>query len=299
MQAFYGFFGTFWRKSRFFVDFYDIGEINIGGVVVINMNRKNTIPLDCNDVHVWLINPNDFAQSQLLEKYHQLLSTDEKQRLAKYTYPEDRHDALITRAFVRTLLTQYTQGEDYIEPEQWRFKRGGKGKPEIVNSKIPLRFNISHTKGLIACAVTLRVDVGIDVEYVQRKTSYLKVADHKFSPSEVAELNLQPRDSQRSRFFDYWTLKESYIKAVGVGLTIPLDRFSFDIRDYQNIEMSFDKPTDEVASHWQNWLFDASNKHRMGLSVKDPDMNLRQVSFFQAIPLVDFWPIELPIHLAS
>ena len=256
-----------------------------------------TLQLDCNKVDVWLINPNDFIESQMLDDYHQLLALDEKQKLEKYIYPEDRHDALITRAFARTLLSCYTKDDFYVAPTDWRFVRGEKGKPEIVNPPIPLRFNISHTKGLIACAVTLSVDVGIDVEYIHRKTSYLKVADYKFAPTEIAELNQQPRDNQRSRFFDYWTLKESYIKALGCGLTIPLDRFSFDIENYQNIKMDFEKPTNEVPNHWQNWLFEASKDHRLGLSVKDPDENIRSVRFFQSIPTVDFWPIELPISL--
>lgn len=261
------------------------------------MNREKTLQLDCNRVDVWLINPNDFIESQMLDEYHQLLSLDEKQKLEKYIYPEDRHDALITRAFVRTLLSYYTEGDHYVAPTEWRFVRGEKGKPEIVNPPIPLRFNISHTKGLIACALTLSVDVGIDVEYIKRKTSYLKVADYKFSPSEIAELNEHPRENQRCRFFDYWTLKESYIKALGCGLTIPLDGFSFDINNYQDIAMRFDKPTNQVPSQWQNWLFDAATDYRLGLSVKDPDENLRSVRFFQAIPLVDFWPVELPISL--
>ena len=261
------------------------------------MSREKNLLLDDKNVDVWLINPNDFIESQMLEEYHQLLSLDEKQKLEKYIYPEDKHDALITRAFVRTLLSYYTKGDHYVDPTKWRFVRGEKGKPEIVNPPIPLRFNISHTKGLIACALTLSVDVGIDVEYIKRKTSYLKVADYKFAPSEVAELNKQPRDNQRSRFFDYWTLKESYIKALGGGLTIPLDRFSFDIKSHQDIDMHFDEPTIEVPSQWQNWLFDAATDHRLGLSVKDPDEKRRSVRFFQAIPLVDFWPVELPISL--
>ena len=262
------------------------------------MNGEKALQLNDHRVDVWLINPNDFIDSQLLSQYHHLLSLDEKQRLDKYIYPEDRHDALITRAFVRTLLSCYTSGEHYVAPEQWCFKRGDKGKPEIINAPFPLRFNLSHTKGLIACAVTLSVDVGIDVEYILRKTSYLKVADHKFAPKEIAELNSQPIDNQRSRFFDYWTLKESYIKAVGGGLSIPLDRFCFNIESYQHISMCFDQPSKEISNHWQNWLFDASVNHRLGLSVKDPQLNFRTVSFFQSIPLVDHWPVELPLRLS-
>jgi 4'-phosphopantetheinyl transferase len=198
---------------------------------------------------------------------------------------------------VRSLLSCYTAGEHYVHPRDWAFIKGDKGKPELLNSPLPLRFNLSHTQGLICCAVTLSVDVGVDVESVNRRVAHLNVADYKFSESEVAELKSHPQASQKQRFFDYWTLKESYIKAVGGGLSIPLDQFSFHIADDSNISMSFDSRLCDEPELWQNWLIHGSNEHRIALSVKDPQQIKRQVRCFQTIPMQDYWPVTLPLNL--
>src|SRR5690606_33310169 len=94
---------------------------------------------------------------------------------------------------------------------------------------VPLVFNLSHTDGLIACAVSRGREVGVDVEWLDRRGGDIDVADRFFSRYEVQALYAQPPERRRDRFFRYWTLKESYIKARGMGLALPLDRFSFEL----------------------------------------------------------------------
>ena len=93
-----------------------------------------------------------------------------------------------------------------------------------------LRFNLSHTDGLVVCLVAVEREIGVDVEHTARAGSVgIEIAERFSSPSEVAELRSLPFADQRSRFFDYWTLKEAYIKARGLGLHLPLDQFSFHL----------------------------------------------------------------------
>ena len=91
-----------------------------------------------------------------------------------------------------------------------------------------LRFNLSHTDGLIACAVTIGREVGVDVEHIQRRLTH-DVAGRFFAPREVDDLKALPEDEQQRVFFDYWTLKEAYIKARGFGLALPLGDFAFTL----------------------------------------------------------------------
>jgi len=223
------------------------------------------------DIHLWITRPQHIQDSELLAQYRELLTEEEKIKQQRYKFDNDRRTALVTRAFVRDLLSSYTS----TQPADWRLKIGAKGKPEIVDPPIPLRFNLSHTKDLIICAVTLKNDIGCDVESVGRSSDILAIANHYFSASETKELFSLPEKEQRSRFFDYWTLKESYIKACGLGLfATPLEDFSFHIGRSRsttlndNIRLSFAPHRDDNPEQWHSWILYPSKEHRIAVSTK-------------------------------
>ena len=275
---------------------------------------KTKLPLAANDVHIWTTKPDvqlqmDNAENeQLIARYTKLLTAKELMKQQRYRFKNDRHDALITRAFVRDLLSYYAD----VAPEDWQFEAGEKGKPELINSPLPLRFNLSHTKGLIICAVTLEDDIGIDVENITRSNDVLAIANRYFSARECEELFALPVEQQRSRFFDYWTLKESYIKAWGLGLSIPLKDFSFSFSHRftddadgvtdgvaaefteqgllrNDITIGFAKHRDDDAQVWRNWLYYPSDKHRIAISLRAKENNQTtdyRLRFFESIPLI-------------
>ena len=255
------------------------------------------IPLENNDIHIWTCRPDSLQDTLLLDHYRQLLTADELARQQRYRFEHDRHSALVTRAFVRDLLSQYAD----VAPANWRFIKGEKDKPEIDRPPLPLRFNLSHTRDLIVCAVTLQHDIGIDVEYVERNNDILAIADRYFSPAEVQELFSLPDAQQRSRFFDYWTLKESYIKACGLGLAIPLDHFSFTIGvadapfSNSNIDLGFAPERQDTPAHWQSWLFYPNARHRIALSLRNPARPDCRLQWFASVPLISHQPLSLPL----
>lgn len=256
------------------------------------------IKLQAGDIHFWITRPHQHQCPNMLAQYQLLLTTEESIKQQRYRFEKDRHDALITRAFVRDTLSHYVD----IKPEDWRFEKGDKDKPEIVNCPIPLRFNISHTKELIICAITLKDDIGCDVEYIERNNDVLNIADRYFSTSEVKELFSLPDEQQRSRFFDYWTLKESYIKAWGMGLAIPLGDFSFHIKPNENatinsnIHLSFAPHRIDYPELWHSWLFYPNTTHRMALSIKTKDTKNFSITFFESTPLLGYQIINLPLQ---
>lgn len=263
-------------------------------------NLKNSLKIKKNEIHLWQVNPEEITQPELLNKYKGLLSDDETKKQQRYKFIHDRHDALITRAFVRDLLSYYAE----VAPKDWHFDKGEKDKPEIVNPPLPLRFNLSHTKGLIICAVTLEDDIGCDVEDTTRSNDVLSIANRFFSPSETEELFSLSEEKQRHRFFDYWTLKESYIKAWGLGLAIPLKDFSFTIIDElfeqntyftikNSIRLSFAEHRDDNAERWRNWILypEGNEQHRVAIALRAKNNNqdtAYQLRCFYSTPLVGY-----------
>lgn len=263
-------------------------------------NSKMPLKINKNEIHLWQVNPDEITETELLNKYKKLLTSEETKKQQRYKFSQDKHDALITRAFIRDLLSYYAD----IAPQDWRFKKGEKDKPEIVNSPLPLRFNLSHTKGLIICAVTLENDIGCDVEDITRSNDVLSIANRYFSASETEELFSLPTTQQRNRFFDYWTLKESYIKAWGLGLAIPLKDFSYTINDSiveknslfsvkNNISLAFCQHRVDNANRWQNWLLypNDNQQHRIALALRSTENNQNtayQLRCFSSMPLLGY-----------
>jgi len=250
--------------------------------------------LKADEYHVWYTKPQLCRDLGLLHRYKQLLTEQETEKQQRYIFEKDRHDALVTRAFIRDVLSQYMPKA----PQDWRFTKGKQGKPEIIEPSLPLRFNISHTKELIVCAVTLVNDIGCDVEYIERKTDVAAIADRFFSTLEIKELFGLHEAKQRSRFFDYWTLKESYIKAWGQGLAIPLSDFSFNIgesnsgKQNANINLSFSSKRKDDPKCWKSWLFYPNQQHRISVSIRSVTTQIKnddyKVRFFETTPLVNY-----------
>ena len=221
--------------------------------------------LNPTDIHVWCAFPDEIQEESLLSTYHTLMTSEEKVQQQRFHFAKHRHQYLITRALVRTTLSRYTD----IKPYDWRFSKNKYGRPEILISQEipPLRFNLSHTEGLIVCAVVLKEDIGIDVENITRKGATVEIADRFFSAQEIKDLHTVT--NQHERFFEYWTLKESYIKARGMGLSLPLDQFSFHIpKGNESLNISFDSRLHDEPSQWQFWRINPTKQHKMAISFR-------------------------------
>jgi 4'-phosphopantetheinyl transferase len=233
--------------------------------------------LSAAELDVWLVpRPDLLSDPSLLARYDALLAPAERERAARIVHEETRHEHLVARALVRTTLSRY---ESAIAPEQWRFDVNAYGRPEIAPGQtgLDLRFNLSHARGLIACAVTLGRAVGIDVEWNRRSPSLLDSIEHFFSPSEVRDTLALPPPARLVRFFQCWTLKESYIKAHGKGLSIPLADFSFRF-DGENAGVRLEPCPGDRAVRWRSWVWTPTDEHTLGLTAEfapDERVNLR------------------------
>jgi 4'-phosphopantetheinyl transferase len=212
---------------------------------------------------------------RLLASYLDLMSPEEHVRQRRYRFEKSRREFLLTRALVRTTLSRYAP----VDPTAWTFRANAHGRPEIASpaQTPPLRFNLSNTEGMITCLVALDREIGCDVELVDRPGETVQIAEHFFSPLEVAALRTLPDAEQRDRFFDYWTLKESYIKARGMGLAIPLDQFSFLLDEGRPVRIAFDPRLPDDPSSWQFEQLRPSPRHFVAVAIRrgqEPDLAL-------------------------
>jgi len=193
-----------------------------------------------------------------------LMSSDERDRCRAFRFERDRCLFLATRALARTVLSRYAS----VSPAEWRFSGDASGKPHITHPAVvpTLHFNLSNTPGLVACAVRVApAPVGVDAERTERVVDYIGLAKRYFSPSEARALDALPSSDRPRRFFTYWTLKESYVKAKGLGLTIPLDRFSFIVQD-DEVRVAFDASLADDERCWRFASLDVPPCHLIGVA---------------------------------
>ncbi len=244
-----------------------------------------------NEIQLYFAYPEQITDSSLLRRYKSLLSDDELAQMPRYYFARHRHQYLVTRALIRSSLSNYYP----VDPVAWRFDKNSFGKPQIgqPDKTLPIRFNLSHCDGMIVCGIVRDYDIGVDVEDSQRSTrAALTSLSSYFSTEEIEALEKLPTKLQKQRFFDYWTLKESYIKARGMGLAIPLRKFSFKFHADKLEGISIHPDLGDNADDWQFWRIPMDGRYRVAVAVSSgsSEFKLRAV---KSVPLQSNDPIHL------
>jgi len=198
------------------------------------------------EAHVWFTNPATVVDADQLARCMSLLSAEEKDRHRRFKFEKDRHQFLVAHAMVRTVLSSYAD----VHPSAWQFSYNPYGRPEISAPDIntPLRFNLTHTEGLVACLVTLNSDCGIDAENLRLPGNPQGIAEKMFATSERHALNQLQGQAFLERFLTYWTLREAYCKAIGLGLSSPMNHFAFECADGEHFSIRFDELPKEALN---------------------------------------------------
>jgi 4'-phosphopantetheinyl transferase len=178
------------------------------------------------------------------------LTDSERAHANRFRLHRDRIAFVFGRALVRSTLSRYAPAP----PGGWLFETNAYGKPASVAppGSEALRFNISHSSGVVAAAFARGRDVGLDIESIHRETDP-DLARSVFARPEIRLLDSLPPDRRTATFFQLWTLKEAYVKARGMGLSIPLTSFAFS---FDPIAISFDKASPEtIGQQPDRWFF--------------------------------------------
>lgn len=181
--------------------------------------------LRASEVHVWRAHLD--SEIPFLERFEGVLSVPEQERAARFVLQRDRIRFVVGRGVLRFVLARYTGWPATMVP----LTLGPAGKPRLPVDEAGAAtcFNVSHSDGLVVCAVARDREIGIDIEALRPSTSYREIAEHSFSPVELAEWRALPPEHLLEGFFMCWTRKEAYVKAVGAGLSLSLRSFAVSL----------------------------------------------------------------------
>ncbi|VAW73576.1 hypothetical protein MNBD_GAMMA15-2212 [hydrothermal vent metagenome] len=216
------------------------------------------------EAHVWLLNPYAVNDADTLQHCNNILESHEREKVGRFFRASDGHHYLISHALVRSVLSRYVD----TAPGNWRFRQGPHGRPEIISEELPgLRFNLTHTDGLAACIVTLDDDCGIDAEKLQERTNPLGVAKRMFSELELDRLKQLEGKAFLEYFYAHWTLREAYVKALGIGISFPTRKLEFSVKS-DDVTMKFDGTPDDQNDDWQFRLIRHNATHIVAIALR-------------------------------
>lgn len=177
--------------------------------------------LAADEVHVWSMRLDDASTAWM--SLLAMLAVDERQRAERFRLDDARRRFVVARAWLRKLLGGYLR----LPPDEVAFQYDEHGKPRLKHAASPpdFEFNLAHSGELALVALTRGCEVGVDVERLRDVHHWREIAERFFDPREVAEIDALPPAEQLAAFMRCWTGKEAVLKALGVGVTRPLDFF--------------------------------------------------------------------------
>jgi 4'-phosphopantetheinyl transferase len=204
------------------------------------------LDLSSKDVHVWFAGTDDAAED--IDDLVLLLSADEWSRAARFHFEQDRKRYIVRRALLRLIVSRYAG----IDPARLEFHYGSYGKPSLagVADVTGLNFNLSHSRGWALYALTHCVKVGVDLEWVRPVMEAEQIAQRNFSVNEASVLSRLPDRQKLEAFFNCWTRKEAYLKALGDGLARPLDSFEVSLRPREEARLLRVAEDPDQVSRW-------------------------------------------------
>jgi 4'-phosphopantetheinyl transferase len=229
-------------------------------------------------IEIWIL-PTE-TSDPARAKFERLLAPEEKVRAERFRFDRLRNSFITTRGALRCLLGSYLS----VPPASLEFHYGSKGKPTLAPA-MEIDFNATHSGDFAAFAFTLGCQIGIDLEHIHPLAEMQDIAGRFFCPDETAELASLPPDDREAAFFRCWTRKEAYIKAIGDGLSAPLDAFRVTLLSNEPARFVHLAHDTNAAQAWTLHDLSLASGYAAALAYHDGE---RPISVFQ---LAD--PVEL------
>lgn len=240
------------------------------------------LDLQPHQVDIWRVSLDPSPDS--VKRMESTLSADEIERASRFHFQKDRDNFIAAHGSLRQIIARYL----HCEPYQLRFSTNEYGKPFLTRSnefsrlansatKVAneLEFNLSHSGNCALIAVTLEHKVGIDVERIREDKELESIAKRYFSQSEVSELMALSSEQRALGFFHCWTRKEAYIKAHGLGLSLPLDSFDVSLAPNKPTILRATRPDPKEAIRWTLLSLDVHSDYAGALVVEGNDLEFR------------------------
>lgn len=230
-------------------------------------SATHTIPQpESGTVHLWFLRASDLGNHTTQQKWRNQLPPEELRRILRKHTAEDQQQALASRVLVRSVISSYLGGN----PTNWLFDASSSGRPYLANAPQPLHFNMSHSGDLLACVVAGEQHIGVDVEDSTVTRDFLRLAKRFFSLDECCWLEQQPVATLQTHFYALWTLKESHLKARGLGLSKGLDTYCFEHDNNGGYPLSAQPDTSE---HWQHCLRSEARRYQIAISLCSSELH--------------------------
>jgi 4'-phosphopantetheinyl transferase len=223
------------------------------------------------DVEVWLISCGSSMGSNCSGE---LLSPEERERADRFHRELDRTRFLVVHTAMRMILAEYLN----VGPQEVLFSSATGVKPEFDSrfSGTGIQFNLSHSSELAVLAVARGARVGVDIEWMKPEFPIDEVAARFFSAAEISTFNALPADERVEAFFSCWTRKEAYIKALGEGLSVPLDSFDVAFGSQRAAALVGVRDNPGEVSRWRMYDLNVPNDYKAALVVEGNAHGLRQ-----------------------
>jgi 4'-phosphopantetheinyl transferase len=232
----------------------------------------DSIELDEGEAHVWRASLDQDAR--MIANLTALLSPDECQRASRYHRIIDRVRFIVGRGVLRKIISAYLA----LAPTDLQFTYNEYGKPAVSNDQnnCALNFNLSHSANLALYAVTRGRRIGVDIEYIREDFATLTIAERFFSSEEVKALKSLPADLRTRGFFNCWSRKESFIKAKGMGVSYPLDRFTVSLAPDDPPALLKVDDDEQEAKRWTMYELKSGTGYAAALITTEPPVTLKQ-----------------------
>jgi 4'-phosphopantetheinyl transferase len=203
--------------------------------------------LSSSHVDLWLysIHPHEHNLSELFS----ILSQAEQEKAKKFHFASDRKKYVISHGIMRRLLASYIE----CEPLKIHYQVNEYGKPSMSTAQTPIHFNLTHSDNLAGLAIASS-PVGVDIEKIKPLDDYLSMTKHFLSPKESLIFQSLAQQEQQLTFYRAWTRKEAYIKAIGMGLSYPVEQVTVGLQE--KAELLEDQANPANISKWSLFSFE-------------------------------------------
>jgi 4'-phosphopantetheinyl transferase len=198
------------------------------------------------EIHIWCVGLEQPLSR--LQKFSQILNADERRRAERFLFEQDRRYFVSRHGTLRTILGRYLK----IAPSELNFHHGTHGKPALAwtSYEAPIHFNLSHSRGVALFGFTRGHAIGVDIEYLHDIPEMEQIAERFFSMKENEVFRTLPRSQKKEAFFHCWTCKEAFMKAIGDGLSRPLDTFDISLVPGEPTKLLSIEGDSKEASQW-------------------------------------------------
>ncbi|MEZ4646802.1 MAG: 4'-phosphopantetheinyl transferase superfamily protein [Chloroflexota bacterium] len=232
-----------------------------------------TLPPDA--VHVWRAHLE--PGQRVVDELAHVLAADEQARAARFYFERDRRRYIVGRGVLRTIIGRYLA----VPPQSIQFTYTAHGKPELAAAMgFPtFAFNVSHSQTLALFAFSWGRVLGVDIEFARDLQDAKDIARINFSPREFAVFCQLSPAQQQEAFFNCWTRKEAFIKAIGEGLSYPLHQFDVTFVPGEAAKLVYVAEDAAEAARWRLLALHPHPQYKAALIVRDHAWQLAQFEF--------------------